>query len=258
MSEASPRPETDSSDPEPIILLDVTDLANISVNPSNNKNQVTLLAVDGLLIGDQPAVLQIDRQTGAAVIHANQDVTFFGYEVQSASSNGLNDAAWTSIASTGADPNDTWTELSSPGDTKSLAEADVAATGANDGFTLLAGNDYSLGDIWQTLPTQFEDLQFDLRDLNGDTIANSVIYDGTTIPLGDYSGNESVGPEDWPTFRAGLGSNYEGMTAAQAYLGGDLDGDFDSDIDDFRLFVAAAGGAGARFRRRPCLNRRRM
>ena len=45
MSEASPRPETDSSDPEPIILLDVTDLANVSINPSNNKNQVTLLAV---------------------------------------------------------------------------------------------------------------------------------------------------------------------------------------------------------------------
>jgi hypothetical protein len=191
------------------------------------------------------AKLQINRQTGIGIINATATTTFKSYQVTSPGS-ALDDTNWTSIASTNADPDDTWSETSPPGSKIVLSEED-GASGANNGFTITAGNNYSLGDIWPILPTAFEDVLFAATRLDGLPAAVGIEFVGTEIPIGDYSGNGTVGPEDWPAFRAGYGGDYTGDTLVDAYLGGDLDGDFDSDLDDFNLFVDAAGGMGALF-----------
>ena len=202
-------------------------------------SEVKLFAAD-------EGVLEVNRQTGEVKLRAIVDITLSNYQIKSLESHALDDTNWTSIASTGADPNDTWTETSPPGATDILSEAD-SPTGVNNGFTITAGNTYSFGSIWGTVPTDFEDLTAAFRKLNNSQVGVGVVYIGTEIPLGDYSGNGTVGPEDWPTFRAGYGGQYTGATEYEAYLGGDLDGDLDSDLYDFNMFVEAAGGLGALF-----------
>ena len=197
------------------------------------------------LIADDPATLVVNRQTGEVTIRAEQDIAFSGYRIASLSSEGLNDAAWNSITASGADPNDTWEITSVPGAQDILAEQ-ALPTGANDGFILSAGNSLSLGHLWTAmLPGSFEDLNFSLFGTNGKLIADAIVYEGAEIQLGDYSGNGTIGPEDWAIFRAGFGGNFQGLTAAEAYLSGDLDGDFDSDIYDFNRLIAMAGGPAA-------------
>jgi hypothetical protein len=191
------------------------------------------------------ALLRVNRQTGAATLQAANNTTFKSYQIISANG-GFTGTGWTSIASTNADPDDTWVQTSPPGSRDTISEEDTA-TGANNGFTVAVGSPYSLGNIWRVLPTAFEDAQLTATRVNGLPAAVGVEYFGTVIPLGDYSGNGTVGIEDWPAFRAGYGGIYENVSRADAYLGGDLDGDFDSDLEDFNLFVDAAGGAGALF-----------
>ncbi|MGB7947823.1 MAG: hypothetical protein WCH75_09095, partial [Candidatus Binatia bacterium] len=60
------------------------------------------------------AVLEINRQTGAAVLQAINNTTFKSYQITSVSG-GFTGTGWTSIASTNADPDDTWTQTSPPG-----------------------------------------------------------------------------------------------------------------------------------------------
>lgn len=69
-----------------------------------------------------------------------------------------------------------------------------------------------------------------------------------TCPLGDLSGNCSIGVEDWGLFRAGQQTNMAGFTHAQAYAAGDLNGDLRNDHADFVIFKSvfdAANGSGA-------------
>jgi hypothetical protein len=67
-------------------------------------------------------------------------------------------------------------------------------------------------------------------------------------PVGDLSGNCSLGVEDWIQFRAGQQVNLTGLTPSQAHAMGDLNGDFRNDHADFILFKTAydaANGAGS-------------
>ena len=66
--------------------------------------------------------------------------------------------------------------------------------------------------------------------------------------IADLSGNCHVGVEDWMQFRAGQQANLTGLTHAQAYAMGDLNGDFRNDHDDFVIFKTAfeaSNGAGS-------------
>jgi endonuclease/exonuclease/phosphatase family metal-dependent hydrolase len=66
--------------------------------------------------------------------------------------------------------------------------------------------------------------------------------------LADLSGNCSLGVEDWMQFRAGQLADMTGLSHAQAYAMGDLNGDFRNDHADFVVFKDAydtAHGAGA-------------
>jgi hypothetical protein len=67
-------------------------------------------------------------------------------------------------------------------------------------------------------------------------------------PMGDLNRDEKLDAGDWLVFIGNSQKDLSGLTAQQAYLQGDLDGDRDNDIDDFSVFRDAyetANGAGA-------------
>ena len=196
------------------------------------------------LLAEDNGVLEVNRQTGEVVLRATNDLTLSSYSLESLLVEGLDASNWDSIATTGADPNDTWSETTATDST--LAESDDAG-GADDGLTITAGNSYSFGEVWKNLASSLENLIFDGQDGAGTRLGVGVEFIGTEVPIGDYSRNGSVGIEDWPFFRAAYGTDSTGFSLSEAYLAGDLDGDFDSDIFDFNIFVAQAGGAAALF-----------
>lgn len=66
--------------------------------------------------------------------------------------------------------------------------------------------------------------------------------------FGDINGSCSLGVDDWTQFRASQLANLTGLTHAQAYAKGDLNGDFHNDHADFVLFKDAydtVHGSGA-------------
>ncbi|WP_442484436.1 PEP-CTERM sorting domain-containing protein [Aeoliella sp. SH292] len=189
---------------------------------------------------------------GTASIQATQAFSFSEYEIRS-TVGALNPEEWNSITESGADPTDGWSILNST--PNSLREQD-GPTGPNNGLALTAGGQFDLGQAFSilptfrrdgTTPTNWEDAGFTIYDPSGSLLAVTPTYTGTPVPWGDYNGDLSIDILDWPLFRAGYSGNYTGMSAIEAYLGGDLDGDFDSDIHDFNIFVDLAGGMGALF-----------
>jgi hypothetical protein len=87
-----------------------------------------------------------------------------------------------------------------------------------------------------------------MGDAMGEAIATLDDATKPFYPLADLNLDEVVSELDWPIFLAGNHTDLSGLTPEQAYLMGDLDGDGDSDIDDFGLFSEAydsANGAGA-------------
>ena len=78
---------------------------------------------------------------------------------------------------------------------------------------------------------------YELND--GSTGVADVFFEGNGgVPFGrsDLNADGTVDVEDWVIFLANSDTVFTGLTSVQAYLGGDLDGDFDNDFRDFRLF----------------------
>jgi Glucose / Sorbosone dehydrogenase len=66
--------------------------------------------------------------------------------------------------------------------------------------------------------------------------------------FGDLTFDEMLAPDDWTLFKSGQGASFNGVTRLQGYQKGDMDGDFDHDLNDFLLFRSAyiaANGATA-------------
>jgi hypothetical protein len=66
--------------------------------------------------------------------------------------------------------------------------------------------------------------------------------------FGDLNGDNQLTSADWSLFKSFQGTNFAGLDQRQAYFQGDLDGDFDHDLNDFIAFRTAyesARGAGS-------------
>jgi hypothetical protein len=118
--------------------------------------------------------------------------------------------------------------------------------GTLDGGSLAAAASRSIGTPW--LRTPFEDLVFEYTLGDNSTGFGVVQYSGTAPIRSDLNGDGQINVADWTIFIANGYTNLSTETAVGAYRRGDLDGDRDNDIFDYRLFKAdyvAANGAGA-------------
>ncbi len=186
----------------------------------------------------------VDRDTGNILLtnETPEPFTFIAYELESPNVGALDASAWTSIADN-YDANYPWTKFTPAPFIGVLSEGELPG---GSGITLGLGQSLDLGNAW--IRTSAEDLTVRLIAPDGSLLTADILYVGGPVIDGDYSGNGQVGPEDWPLFRAGLGNVGEGMSRAQAYQLGDLDGDGDTDLLDFRAFRTiydANNGAGA-------------
>lgn len=183
----------------------------------------------------------VNRDTGniSLVNETREAFTFIAYELDSPTVGGLDASQWNSITSN----NPGWIELSPAPFIGTLGESQLPG---GSGLTLNDKGTIDLGNVW--IPTPTEDLTIRLVGTDGSLMPADVIYVGDELVVGDYSGNGQVGPEDWPLFRAGLGSVGTGLSPAQTYQFGDLNADGDVDLSDFRAFRTiydANNGAGA-------------
>lgn len=118
--------------------------------------------------------------------------------------------------------------------------------------TLTAGQEVTLSTgsgPWIKNPT--EDLRFEL-DLGGGNLrsanVNFVGNDGERFALGDLNFDGDLTVADWTIFIAGAETDLSGLSIAEAYQSGDLDGDGANSIEDFGLFETAfdtVNGVGA-------------
>ena len=190
----------------------------------------------------------IDRDSGEITLSNNT-----GAAVDIAGMSLLSDrgalvpGSWTSIAGNhdngGSVSADEWFVVSS--DASDLSEVTLG-TG-----TLTQTQSVSLGTgAWSALP--FEDVTFEYLDAaTGETKIGLVSYTGNggdSLLVGDFDNSGAVDALDWPTIRDGFNSDLAGVTGADAYAVGDIDGDLDVDLADLLAFEAiydAANGAGS-------------
>jgi hypothetical protein len=192
-------------------------------------------------------ILTIDRGTGnASLSKTGPDLDGFnGYELGS-DAGSFDTGGWLSITDNydsggTVDSDDAWTETSAAG--TFLAEAQLSIP-AGDGGTLSSAVNF--GNIW--LRTPFEDVSGALLTTDSATRTVQVEYVGDPIPVGDLTGDADVTGADWTAFKNGQGTDFAGLTSAQAYLLGDLDDNGTHDLSDFLLFRSAYetfNGAGS-------------
>jgi hypothetical protein len=185
----------------------------------------------------------VDQQTGTIKIvnpaDGDLNMAFKGLSITSAAG-ALNPANWTAITGNydragdgSVDADGNWTVTTAT--TGELSEA--AQVGGGDGLISVA-HEVRLGvGAWIQNPSK--DLKFYYTDTNGIARALSVRYVGTNTPAADLNFDGTVDALDWPIFLSGNQRDLSGLSAAQAYHMGDLDGDGDNDVYDFALFKQA-------------------
>ena len=136
------------------------------------------------------------------------------------------------------DPVNTWQVTSPPGDHTVFSEA---STGGATTLSVAEGFVLSPGDGW--VQSIFEDLRLSVTLGDGSVIPATVEFTGTGVfenpfPSSDLNFNGGLDPSDWVQFRTHHLENLSGLSRAQSYQFGDLDGDGDNDFMDFRLFQA--------------------
>ncbi len=193
-------------------------------------------------------VLTINRATGIATLSNNvgTPLNFIAYDIQS-NHGSLNAANWISVADAGdgnsggsLDAN-IWTELSAPTAFNSLSEAELPG---GNGLTLANGGSINFGNVWRKSP--YEDVAIEALKSDGTFISIAVEYTGNggqAYKVGDLNFDGAINATDWPLFRAAMGNTFDaGSSLTLTYQQGDLDGDMDTDIADFRLFEKAFDG----------------
>lgn len=219
----------------------------------------TTNTADNLVIGTSPVdvglsssvTFQVDRSTGEVVVSSSSSqANVVSYTIGS-SAGGLNPDGWTSIAGNYDSPagngsvDDTaWmVNIENSNSLSESAENMVMVDGATFG-----GSEINLGNAWVSSPFQ---------DLDGIVLVNHGGQIEAVRPIFEYFGSHTLGDltsdgmvnaDDWAAFKSGQNVVEEGMSLVEAYQLGDMDADFDHDLNDFRLFQDAfddANGSGA-------------
>jgi hypothetical protein len=212
---------------------------------------------------NQPVVFDpsftVDRDTTEIVLNNNSNfpIDVLGYTIRSASGS-LRPLEWDTIAGRfdappggdgSIDNNDDWMVFTNTSLNYSIEMSEGVP--GTDGGTIAVGKVVNFGPSWVANPR--EDLVIDLLLNDGQGTVKTIVaqYSGNNdmaYGLADLDTDGDVDLDDWDDFRTAPSHNFTGLTQAEAYLNGDLDGDFDKDINDFNIFVRqfnAGAGAGA-------------
>jgi hypothetical protein len=205
-------------------------------------------------ISSSAVELLVDRASGAMTLVNNTGapVNLTSLSLSSAFG-GLNPDAMTPITGNydlsgngDVDGNNNWSITSGAGDNMLFTEATTGDFG-----TLAAGQSitFSPGDGWIQSPT--EDLQATLLADGGGLVNINVSYTGNNgdpFERSDLDFDGELSADDWAVFIASSYTNLAGLSPAEAYGLGDLNGDGVSDYEDFQVFKADfndANGLGA-------------
>jgi hypothetical protein len=195
----------------------------------------------------------VNRETGAISITNNTaaPVSLSSLTINSAFGS-INPGALTPItgnydsAGNGSvDDDNAWQITSPAGSNSTFSEVSLGDPG-----TLAIGQQVVLSPAngWLRSPT--EDVSVSLT-VGGSPLNAPVSYvgnGGISLGRGDLNFDGALTADDWAIFVAGAYTNLVGLSKAQAYQFGDLNGDNANDFTDFRIFKAdydAANGVGA-------------
>jgi alpha-L-arabinofuranosidase/glucose/arabinose dehydrogenase len=196
------------------------------------------------IVPSLPVTVTVNRTSGVMTL-ANQTgapIDIRGYSIASASGaldrdelapiSGRLDAMPSGDGT--IDPNNIW-QVTSPSGSHTLFSE--SSTG---GATILGvGQSFELSPADGWIPSIYEDLDLRLTLGDGsvvDAIAQYTGNSGQAFERSDLNFNGGLDPGDWVVFRTHHLTNLAGLSKAQSYGLGDLDGDGDNDFTDFRLF----------------------
>ncbi|MCA9234641.1 MAG: PQQ-dependent sugar dehydrogenase [Planctomycetales bacterium] len=239
--------------------LYLVDFGNRSGNQNNFDGQYPAAGL-GEIFRLTPALLvtlTVDRLTGEMTLSnpTGAAVDLRSYTISSAA--GAIGAAAIDMPVTGnfdappggdgsVDANDDWQITSSAGSPYLFAEESLGDAG-----TLADGQSIALGAGGAWLGSPLEDLQLTVTLGDGSTMPGAVAFvgnGGLGFARSDLNADGTIDAADWPALRDNHLVSLAGLSPVEAYRAGDVDGDGDNDVDDFRLFKAdyeAANGLGS-------------
>jgi hypothetical protein len=239
--------------------LYVVDFGNRSPTQSSFNGQYPNAGLGEIfkLVPSLLVTLTVDRETGALTLSnpTGDSIGIRGYTISSPAGAiqpisistpvaGHYDAPPTGDGS--IDPNDNWQITSPPGSFAQFAEATLGDAGA-----LAANQSVTLSPTGGWLGSPYEELQLTLALADGSTAPGAVLYTGNGgLPFArsDLDADGVIDADDWPALRDNHLTDLSSLSLAQAYVRGDLDGDGDNDVHDFRTFKAdyeQANGLGS-------------
>lgn len=201
-------------------------------------------------------IVAVDRNTGAMQFsnETGAPIDIRGYSIASAAGS-LESAAILPIAGRldapppgdgSIDPVNAWQVTSPAGSNALFSEASTGGA-----MSLAAGQSFELSPADGWIQSIYEDLDLRLTLADGSIIDATVLYsgnDGRSFNRSDLNFDGVLNQADWNVFRTNHLQPMAGLSQAEAYGLGDLDGDGDNDFGDFRLFQAdytSAHGAAA-------------
>ena len=189
--------------------------------------------------------LTVDRMTGGMALSnpTGAAVDIRGYAL--ASPAGAINAAgfdtpitgFADAAGTGAvDQTNNWQITSPAGDFYSFPESSLGTAGLLDD-----AQSATLSSAGGGVASPAGDLLLTITLGDGSTIPGTVKYvgnDGNRFARSDLNADGVIDAADWPALRDNHLTSLTGLSPVAAYRAGDLDGDGDNDVADFRLFKA--------------------
>jgi hypothetical protein len=144
------------------------------------------------------------------------------------------------------DNNNNWRITSAAGNHTLFSESS-----AGDPGTLAIGQQITLSPSGGWIPSPTEDVFVSLVNSANTVVNASMAYTGnggTPFSRSDLNFDGTLTASDWSIFTSYAATSMAGLSKAQSYGRGDLDGDGDNDYNDFKLFKAdytLAHGAGS-------------